>query len=566
MKKVAISMACVLSAACGTAHSAVIYVNHAAAGVNNGSSWSDAYVSLEDGLSSAAFGDEIWVASGTYYPVRQADRNDPTATTADPRDAVFWIPRGVQIYGGFSGAETAVDQRPAILNHSILSGDIGISGDDSDNSYSVVYYRAHHGGGYGVSDSDQTTLAHLDGFKIIDANADTATGAGIYAQAVVIGSAMYNTRLSIFNSVVSDNHSVGNGGGALLTGWAGDIENTEFSENHSDGHGGGAYLSQPAASDRFIKSSEFSNNSAGLNGGALARQKDPVKAEIFHRPLYIQNTKFTENSAGTHGGAVSFQTNGSQLAKLEIANCEFSENETNQNGGGVYLGHGTVINQGGPTLIIRGSVGNVHSSTFADNIAGDNGGGVFAGVANDPRADADMTVTNSILWGNSATMDIQANLIVSMNSSCIQGGGWSSVLGNISTDPLFYDSVAGDYSLQNGSSAADAGWAPLLPADIADLDGDTDVSESLPVDLRGRPRSVDAGVNDFGVGPAPVTDMGAYELCTGDFNRDGWLDFLDLSAFVAAYTAGEADADINGDGILNFFDVSAFQASYSKGC
>ena len=44
------------------------------------------------------------------------------------------------------------------------------------------------------------------------------------------------------------------------------------------------------------------------------------------------------------------------------------------------------------------------------------------------------------------------------------------------------------------------------------------------------------------------------------------LNFFDVSAFLTAYTKGDASVDFNGDGSLNFFDVSAFLVAYKGGC
>ena len=44
----------------------VVYVDAAAVGANNGSTWTDAFTNLQDALISGAM--EIWVATGTYYP------------------------------------------------------------------------------------------------------------------------------------------------------------------------------------------------------------------------------------------------------------------------------------------------------------------------------------------------------------------------------------------------------------------------------------------------------------------------------------------------------------------
>ncbi|MCZ2339042.1 MAG: hypothetical protein LC127_12810 [Chitinophagales bacterium] len=46
------------------------YVDANAIGMYNGKSWKDAFKGLQDGLDKASAGDTIWVASGTYYPVK----------------------------------------------------------------------------------------------------------------------------------------------------------------------------------------------------------------------------------------------------------------------------------------------------------------------------------------------------------------------------------------------------------------------------------------------------------------------------------------------------------------
>ncbi len=51
-----------------------------------------------------------------------------------------------------------------------------------------------------------------------------------------------------------------------------------------------------------------------------------------------------------------------------------------------------------------------------------------------------------------------------------------------------------------------------------------------------------------------------------DYNDDNTLDFFDVSAFLAAYSAQDSSADITGDGSFDFFDVSAFLGLYSAGC
>ena len=47
---------------------------------------------------------------------------------------------------------------------------------------------------------------------------------------------------------------------------------------------------------------------------------------------------------------------------------------------------------------------------------------------------------------------------------------------------------------------------------------------------------------------------------------EGSLNFLDVSAFLSAYSATDPAADFVVDGQFNFLDVSAFLGAYSAGC
>jgi len=79
------------------------------------------------------------------------------------RTTTFSMKSGVALYGGFDGTETSRNQRDWETNITTLSGDIGVAGDNSDNSYHVVT-------GSGV---DET--ATLDGFTITGGNANAAS-------------------------------------------------------------------------------------------------------------------------------------------------------------------------------------------------------------------------------------------------------------------------------------------------------------------------------------------------------------------------------------------------------
>jgi hypothetical protein len=158
----------------------VLYVDRDAPGpIHDGKSWEQAFPRLESALAVASHHyvilasegasrlaspasslgtelyaavnmPEIWVAGGVYYPGLPGDRR-----------ATFRLESGVAVYGGFSGVETAREQRSWRANPTTLSGDIDRNGLlDDGNAFHVVT-------GAWLAES---TL--LDGFTITAGNAN----------------------------------------------------------------------------------------------------------------------------------------------------------------------------------------------------------------------------------------------------------------------------------------------------------------------------------------------------------------------------------------------------------
>jgi hypothetical protein len=59
-------------------------------------------------------------------------------------------------------------------------------------------------------------------------------------------------------------------------------------------------------------------------------------------------------------------------------------------------------------------------------------------------------------------------------------------------------------------------------------------------------------------------------LCAADFDRDGFVDCHDLTAFLRCFDEeacpNALSADVNADGFVDFFDLDAFIASFETGC
>ena len=112
---------------CSTALGRIIYVDDDAAGANDGSSWADAYVHLQDALVAIlVFSEpvEIHVGQGTYRPDLGA------GLTPGDRTVSFQLASRAVLRGGYAGLGTPdPNERNTTLYASILSGDL--LGDDS---------------------------------------------------------------------------------------------------------------------------------------------------------------------------------------------------------------------------------------------------------------------------------------------------------------------------------------------------------------------------------------------------------------------------------------------------
>jgi hypothetical protein len=247
-------------------------VKQDAVGSGNGTSWADAYTSLQAGLAAAQCGGiiEIWVAAGAYKPTAGADRA-----------ATFQLKSGMAIYGGFAGSETSRSQRDWKANPTFLSGDIGTPGDNADNSCHVV------------TGSGTDASAVLDGFTVTAGNADGGDGG------VPWGGGMLSQSGSpaLTNVTFADNAAQQGGGALIIYGGAPTFTNVIFRGNAATLFGGG--LLNDESTSPLLVNVAFWGNTANLGGGMLNYSSSPT----------LINVTFAGNAATSAGGGV-FNWNG----------------------------------------------------------------------------------------------------------------------------------------------------------------------------------------------------------------------------------------------------------------
>ncbi len=355
----------------------IFYVKPGTSG--NCTTWATA-CELQTALGLAFYGDDIWVAAGTYKPTAGSDRN-----------ATFQLVNGVGVYGGFAGTETARTQRNWTTNVTTLSGDIGTIGTNSDNVYHVVTANA----------TDSATV--LDGFTVTGGQGTGQTGGGVYINPGSLrlgncriannfadyGGGVFQSgdsgRVEVINSRIELNSTSYHGGGLYVSGNLA-LTNTQIVSNTASQHGGGAHVNVGRVD---VLGGLITGNRAGLNGGGLNANNS----------VNISGTQFISNTAAQEGGGL-LQWNAGYT--VTVTNARFERNTAGQNGGGVCVSKSattTIVS----TQIISNSVQDFY------------GGGIYLGSGKNARLSGNQFEGNTAFGGGGVYVNFGDQAVLADN-------------------------------------------------------------------------------------------------------------------------------------------------------
>ncbi|MEM0896553.1 MAG: right-handed parallel beta-helix repeat-containing protein [Verrucomicrobiota bacterium] len=356
-----------------------VYVDqNVAGGLNDGTSWNNAYSDLQTALANATSNTDIWVAEGNYKPGPAGDRT-----------ATFQLKRAVKLYGGFDttgGAQpTFADRNPdPEANNTILSGDL--MGDDgvdftnrSDNAYHVL-----------VADGTDFTTC-LDGFTVsggqADGSSDQSQGGGIHISA---------GRPVIANVQFTDNFATNGGAAYLEMESRATFNDCRFTDNQAV-DGAGLYVTN---SDPTIEDGVIEDNIATTGGSLYLFQADPQVIDGF----------IIDNDAEV-GPAAHIR----QQSSPTFLRCNISSNSASAFGGGITISESasphfdacTISNNSGPDAgavrLYIGAQPTFKNTTFFQNNSRDNGGAVRIEPVSGDGLPMTTTFENCLFIRNKAT-------------------------------------------------------------------------------------------------------------------------------------------------------------------
>ena len=267
----------------------------------------------------------------------------------------------------------------------------------------------------------------------------------------------------------------------------------------------------------FIENCAFTNNST-KNKGTLY---------FYNSGVSIADSKFSGNVAEYSGGAI-------ELSKCDanITNCSFVNNSA-ESGGAVDIWDSNAV---------------ILNCTFSKNSATSEGGAM--------ETYSNTKVINSIIWDNKGS-EIAGNPIVSY---CDVKGGWYGMGShNININPLFVDSIKGDYHLKSAAGRWKTGSQSWVKDDLTSpcIDaGDPNSDWSQELCPHGKRINVGAygGTSEASMSLSDIGDC-------RDLNNDDLITWDDVLLLIEKWNSSDVPLkqDLNLDGIVDINDLAFYE-------
>ena len=474
------------------------------------------YATIQAAIDAAVEGDVVLVATGEYV------------------ENLDFLGKAIELRSE-DGAETTT-----------IDGS-GITGDPDNGS--VVRFITGEGVG-----------SILDGFTITGGTGNVdGWGGGILC---------VNTAPIIRNCIITDNTGSNGGGLYFEEESTATVENCLITDNVSLGLGGGVggCESSPTLIDCHIEG----NICEGLGGAGIGVHIHTGEMLISGCAIIDNhNTSlgFNDGSAGwflhaflTVEDTIVLGNTGDRSTfyfwdheSTSFTNCRIEGNVSNDQIFRVETSGDLTVDR----CLIADNVGAVFSSDSPDtsftlqrSTVANNDGLVFDDVCDSPACASSYTVHESILWGNTGSIETPASTL-EITYSCVEGGFTGT--GNIEDDPLFQTSSMIPYHLSSGSPCIDGGD----PASALEADGSTaDVGmfSFMELDFRRGDVDGDGAVSvltdtlymldwGFAGGPIPIC------LDAADVDNNGTLSPLvdSIALLVWGFAGGDEPADPGPD-------------------
>ena len=376
------------------------------AAVDPGATWATAYGDLS---GAAAFADSLrgqvglWVAGGTYRP------------SGDGRRATFRLRDGVSLLGGFSGSEASPERRDPTAAPTVLSGDLGVAGDPSDNAYHVLTVRSTGGEAPAVVDGVTVEGGRAD-------DAESRSDNGVFSGGLYGGGLLGNgVPLVLTRSTFRLNYG-SEAGGVYCEGCEVAASDVVFQGNTAEHGAAGMQLRAGSAT---IERATFEGNRSVSGAGGMG---------VVEADYVLADSRFADNVSGGYGGGFSSAEGSGRVERVALeGNRALGYNGV---GGGAFVAGGTATtvefadvlfarneaSAAGGLRVTGGAGARVERTRFVENRAEAAGGGLVLDDGYQGRGGGRHEVADVVFEGNRAGGD---------GGGAVFGGGESAVVRDV---------------------------------------------------------------------------------------------------------------------------------------